>query len=95
MVRVASLLNSGADLETVDIVCYYSHSVHGVVIIRCVIELGERGGGLNLSVCYHSSHLMEQGPLINVYSHTIPNLQDIPSWPGQKPSPGLVAQLTT
>ena len=49
MVRVASLLNSGADLETVDIVCYYSHSV----IICCIIELGERGGGLNLSVCYH------------------------------------------
>ena len=27
VVRVASLLNSGADVETVDIVCYYSHSV--------------------------------------------------------------------
>ena len=27
VVRVASMLNSGADLETVDIVCYYSHSV--------------------------------------------------------------------
>ena len=66
----------------------------GVVIICCVIELGERGGGLNLSV-YHSSHLMEQGPSINVYSHTIPDLQDILSWPGQNPSPGLVAQLTT